>query len=133
MTIRRQIEDEVRHGLKHYQVVVLYGPRQCGKTTIARRIARTAKATYFDLEDPDGLRRLADPYAALRSLRGLVIIDEVQHAPELFPLLRVFADRKPLPARFLILGSASWPLLRQTSESLAGRVSFQQMGGFNLQ
>src|SRR5258708_4167698 len=131
--IDRLLEREVRNSLKHAQVVALYGPRQCGKTTLARSIAESGTATYFDLEDDASLRRLADPYGALRRLRGLVVIDEIQHLPEVFPLLRVFADRKPLPARFLILGSASGDLLRQTSESLAGRIRFLEMGGFNLE
>ncbi len=130
--IKRLLEAEIRRRLKHFPVVVLYGPRQCGKTTLARRIAESGKATYFDLEDDASLRRLADPAGALKRLRGLVVIDEVQRLPEIFPLLRVLADRKPLPARFLILGSASGHLLRQTSESLAGRASFVEMGGFNL-
>src|SRR5258708_7487960 len=99
--IERDLEIDVRRSLKQFQVVVLYGPRQCGKTTLARRIAQTQNATYFDLEDATGLRRLEDPYGALKSLRGLVVIDEIQRLPEIFPQLRVFADRKPLPARFL--------------------------------
>jgi len=113
-------------------VVVLYGPRQCGKTTLARQVAGAAAAEYFDLEDPVSQRRLSEPMLALRELRRLVVIDEVQRQPGLFPILRVLADRKPLPARFLILGSASPELLRQSSESLAGRVALVEMGGFNL-
>jgi predicted AAA+ superfamily ATPase len=110
----------------------LYGPRQCGKTTLARQIAAAYRAEYFDLEDPVSERRLAEPMLALRSLRGLVVIDEVQRKPGLFPALRVLADRDPLPARFLILGSASPELLRQGSESLAGRIALIEMGGFNI-
>ena len=91
--IKRLLEAEVREGLKHNPVVVLYGPRQCGKTTLARRVAKDAKATYFDLEDGASLRRLADPYQVLKRLRGLVVIDEIQRLPEVFQSLRVFADR----------------------------------------
>jgi len=113
-------------------VVALYGPRQCGKTTLARQIAEGGTAEYFDLEDPVSQRRLSEPMLALRDLRGLVVIDEVQRQPGLFTTLRVLADRKPLPARFLILGSASPELLRQSSESLAGRIGLVEMGGFDL-
>jgi predicted AAA+ superfamily ATPase len=112
--------------------VALYGPRQCGKTTLARQIAGAGTAEYFDLEDPVSQRRLSEPMLALRDLRGLVVIDEVQRQPGLFPILRVLADRKPLPARFLILGSASPELLRQSFESLAGRAGLVEMGGFVL-
>src|SRR5438445_357586 len=121
----------LRRDLRENPVVVLYGPRQCGKTTLAQDIGGSA-ANYFDLEDSAAQSRLAEPTLALSALRGLIIIDEVQRQPELFPLLRVLADRKPLPARFLILGSASPDLLRQSSETLAGRVAYVEMGGFNL-
>ena len=113
-------------------VTGLYGPRQYGKTTLARQIAHSARAEYFDLEDPVSQRRLSEPMTALRPLRGLVVIDEVQRQPDLFAVLRVLADRKPLPARFLVLGSASPELLRQSSESLAGRIAFVETGGFDL-
>ena len=117
-----------------FPVVSIVGARQVGKTTLAHQFASTRRGpvTTFDLEDPDDRRRFADPSLALRPLRGLAIIDEVQHAPELFPLLRVLADRHPLPARFLVLGSASGDLLRQTSESLAGRIAYHQLDGFSL-
>ena len=113
-------------------MVVLYGPRQCGKTTLARQIAGAEGNEFFDLEDSVSQRRLTEPMLALQALRGLVVIDEVQRQPDLFPILRVLADRKPLPARFLILGSASPELLRQSSESLAGRLGLVEMGGFDL-
>jgi predicted AAA+ superfamily ATPase len=113
--------------------VGLSGPRQCGKSTLARELAEAeGGATYFDLEDPTDLARLSDPKLALASLRGLVVIDEVQRMPELFPVLRVLLDRRPLPARFLLLGSAAPELLRGASESLAGRIEFIEMGGFRL-
>ena len=111
---------------------MLIGPRQCGKTTLSRDLAEPDSLNYFDLEDPTGLARLEEPMTALRHLKGLVVIDEIQRRPELFPVLRVLADRKPLPSRFLILGSASRDLLRQSSESLAGRVETITMGGFSL-
>ena len=113
-------------------IVLLVGPRQCGKTTLARQRLDPESVNYFDLEDPTSLARLEEPMTALRPLRGLVVIDEVQRRPDLFPVLRVLADREHAPARFLILGSASGALQRQTSESLAGRVERLTMGGFAL-
>jgi len=113
-------------------VVALIGPRQCGKTTLAREFVNINKLNYFDLEDPRSLIRLSEPMTALDSLEGLVVIDEVQRKEELFPILRVLADRKPLPARFLVLGSASPELLRQSSETLAGRLETIVMGGLDL-
>lgn len=114
-------------------MVALLGPRQCGKTTLARAVLAESGGEYFDLEDPVGVARLAEPMTALSPLRGLVIIDEVQRQPELFPVLRVLADRPTRPARFLVLGSASPDLMRTSSESLAGRVAFVDMAGFDLQ
>jgi hypothetical protein len=119
-------------------VVALLGPRQAGKTTLARMVARSGPVpfdeslNYFDLEDPAHLQRLTAPRLALEPLRGLVVIDEVQHRPDLFPLLRVLADRDGQPARFLILGSASRDLIRQGSESLAGRIAFVEVTPFGL-
>lgn len=113
-------------------IVLLVGPRQCGKTTLARQRLDPESVNYFDLEDPASLARLEEPMTALRPLRGLVVIDEVQRRPDLFPVLRVLADREHAPARFLILGSASGALQRQTSETLAGRVERLTMGGFAL-
>jgi len=132
MIERRVLHSQVHQAIRGSPVVVLYGPRQCGKTTLARQVADAEAAEYFDLEDPVSQRRLSEPMLALRELRGLVVIDEVQRQPGLFPILRVLADRKPLLARFLILGSASPALLRQSSESLAGRIALVEMGGFNL-
>src|SRR3984957_18510203 len=113
--------------------VALLGPRQCGKTTLARQLAAGSKSTYFDLENPIDLARLSQPMTALASLRGPVGVDEVKRHPDLFPILRVLLDRKPVRARFLILGSASPELLRQRSETLAGRVFIVEMGGFTLE
>lgn len=122
----------LRAALERRPVVVLTGPRQCGKTTLAREILEPTASTYFDLEDPRTRALFEQPLTALEPLTGLVVIDEVQRAPELFTVLRVLADRRPLPARFFILGSASGALLRQSSESLAGRVEHVRMGGFTL-
>jgi len=110
----------------------MLGPRQCGKTTVARALAQAGAAEYFDLESPRDQMRLRNPEMALGECRGLVIVDEVQTLPELFPVLRVLADRVDQPARFLILGSASPELTRQASESLAGRVEFVDLHGFDL-
>jgi predicted AAA+ superfamily ATPase len=122
----------VRAALKRSRVVALLGPRQCGKTTLARQFVPADSLNYFDLEDPQGLARLTEPDTALRPLKGLVVIDEIQRRPDLFPLLRVLADRRPLPARFLILGSASPHLLKQSSETLAGRLETVPLEGFRL-
>lgn len=129
---RHRLLATLRTALKHRPVVVLTGPRQCGKTTLARQLLDPAASTYFDLEDPRTRALFDQPMTALEPLRGLVVIDEIQRAPELFPLLRVLADRRPLPARFFILGSASGALLRQSSESLAGRVEHVRIGGFTV-
>ena len=122
----------VSRALKRSRIVALLGPRQCGKTTLAREFVSADAPNYFDLEDPVGLARLAEPELALRSLRGIVVIDEIQRRPDLFALLRVLADRRPLPARFLIVGSAAPELLRQSSETLAGRVETVPLQGFRL-
>jgi hypothetical protein len=122
----------VRAALRRSRVVALLGPRQCGKTTLARQLVPPESLNYFDLEDPQSLARLTEPDTALRPLRKLVVIDEIQRRPDLFPFLRVLADRSPLPARFLILGSASTDLLRQSSETLAGRLETVPLEGFRL-
>lgn len=133
MKIARQaILGQVRAALGRVPVTVLTGPRQCGKTTLARELLSEESPNYFDLEDPVSLARLDEPRTALEPLRNLVVIDEVQRRPDLFPILRVLADRSARPARFLILGSASGDLMRQTSESLAGRMERIELGGFTL-
>ncbi len=132
MIARLRVLESVRQALRRSPIAVLTGPRQCGKTTIAREFVDEDSANYFDLEDPGSLARLDEPMTALRPLEGLVVIDEVQRRPDLFPILRVLADRRGNPARFLILGSASGELLRQSSESLAGRVEHLAIGGFSL-
>jgi len=118
--------------LQRSPAVALLGPRQTGKTTIARAIAEAHHSRFFDLEDPADQAALQNPMLALGSLRGLVILDEVQRAPELFPVLRVLLDRPETPARFLLLGSASPNLVRGVTETLAGRVAFLEMQGFHL-
>lgn len=132
MIQRTEIKEYIQAALKRSRAVALLGPRQCGKTTLARELVDSASLNYFDLEDPESMIRLGDPKTALASLKGLVVIDEVQRRPDLFPVLRVLLDRKPLPAKFLILGSASPDLLQQSSESLAGRLEMIVMGGFGL-
>lgn len=116
-------------------MVGILGPRQCGKTTLARDYIETLtdeQVHYFDLEDPEHLNRLSDPRLALDPLEGLIVIDEVQRLPELFPLLRVLIDRRPCKQQYLILGSASRTLLRQTSESLAGRIVYLELPPFTV-
>jgi predicted AAA+ superfamily ATPase len=133
MIQRRSILNALEQALDRSPVVVLAGPRQCGKTTLARLLVSEESLNYFDLEDPASLARLDEPMTALGPLEGLVVIDEVQRRPDLFPVIRVLVDREKSPARFLILGSASGDLLRQTSESLAGRMEKMTIGGFSLQ
>jgi predicted AAA+ superfamily ATPase len=130
---RREFRANLERALARAPVTALLGPRQAGKTTLARQIARSVRAShYFDLEDPDDLRALDFAKAALSPLEGLVVIDEVQRRRELFPVLRVLVDRPDNRALFLVLGSASPELLRQTSESLAGRIEFVELSGFRL-
>lgn len=131
---RRRHLDDLARLLDRFPVVGLLGARQVGKTTLARDFAarRGQPATFFDLEDAADLARLAEPILALRELNGLIVIDEVQRRPELFPALRVLADRPGAAARFLVLGSASPDLLKQTSESLAGRIAYHELEGFSL-
>ena len=115
-------------------MVAILGARQVGKTSLALDLMTRhgGPAERFDLEDPADVARLADPGLTLGGLRGLVVIDEIQRYPDLFPVLRVLADRRPRPARFLVLGSASPALLHQSSETLAGRIAFHTLDGFHL-
>ncbi len=130
---RHRLLKQVELALGRSRIVALLGPRQCGKTALARRFAAGRQTEYFDLEDPTDSRRLENPSLMLSPLEGLVVIDEIQRKPELSALLRVLADRQPLPARFLILGSASPDIIRQSSETLAGRLEFVYMSGFDLE
>ena len=129
---RPHLQQSIERALARSRVVALIGPRQCGKTTLARQFVTATSINYFDLEDPVSLALLDQPMTALQDLSGLVVIDEIQRRPDLFPVLRVLCDRTPLPARFLILGSASPDLLRQSSETLAGRLEIIRMAGFSL-
>ncbi|MEI6023757.1 MAG: ATP-binding protein [Phycisphaerales bacterium] len=159
MIQRSDAIEAIHRGLANNPGVALLGPRQCGKTTLARQVAqersqllatqkpaaqkgesqmRGAQPTqpggvqFFDLENPSDATALDNPMLALQSLRGLVVLDEVQRKPELFPVLRVLMDRPENPAKFLLLGSASPYLVRGVTESLAGRVTFLDLQGFNL-
>ena len=126
---------DLRRLLAEYPIVALLGPRQVGKTTLARSLASSWRGPveFFDLEHPADLARMSDPSTALDPLRGLVVLDEIQRRPDLFPALRVLADRRPRRARFLILGSASPALLQQSSESLAGRIAYRELDVFGLE
>jgi predicted AAA+ superfamily ATPase len=132
MIAREKIQTSIVKGLNQFPGVALLGPRQCGKTTLARQIANEQGARIFDLENPDDVAALENPMLALESLRGLIVLDEVQRKPELFPILRVLMDRVGSPAKFLLLGSASPFLVRGVTESLAGRVAFIDLQGFLL-
>lgn len=133
MIKRLRIIREIKASFRYGRVVALLGPRQCGKTTLARMFVPPKAATYFDLEDPVDSMKMSQPRNALMGLKGTVVIDEVQRQQGLFPVLRVLADRRPLPAKFLILGSASPELVRHSSESLAGRMARVVIGGFSLE
>lgn len=129
---RTRLRAQIAAALRRSRGVVLVGARQVGKTTLAHSFVAAGPAHYFDLEDPHVEAQFEAPMLVLEHLKGLVAIDEVQRAPELFKLLRVLMDRDPLPAKFLLLGSASPGLLRQSSESLAGRIEVIEAGGFTL-
>jgi predicted AAA+ superfamily ATPase len=133
MIAREDYRGRVETALGRSPVCALLGPRQCGKTTLAKATAAGMEERhYFDLESPRDQLRLQNPELALGALTGLVVLDEVQTMPELFPVLRVLADRPGGNTRFLILGSASPDLLRRSSESLAGRVEFVDLHGFDI-
>lgn len=129
--------DLISQAFRATPVVALLGPRQCGKTTLARQYTaglpqEKRPLHFFDLEDPSHQARLQNPKLALQDLTGLIVLDEIQRVPELFPILRVLVDRPSLPAQFLILGSASRDLIRQGSETLAGRITFVDVHPFSL-
>jgi len=133
MIERSALIQQIQTALGRSRIVALIGPRQSGKTTLAQAFVPPDSPNYFDLEDLLSLARLDQPLLALRDLSGFVVIDEIQRRPALFPTLRVLADRHPLPAKFLILGSASPELIKNVSESLAGRIETIQVSGFSLQ
>lgn len=130
---RARLRGEIERLLKIFRGLLLVGPRQVGKTTLARTFVSAHSPNYFDLENPTVGEQFRAPKTVLEPLRGLVVIDEVQHAPEIFKLLRVLMDRETEPAKFLLLGSASVDLLRQTGESLAGRIAVVEIGGFTIE
>lgn len=133
MIPRKRYIESIEKAIKRSPVTCLLGPRQCGKTTLAHKLAEKKNYHYLDLESPADLARLENPQLFLESLKGLVIIDEIQQRPDIFPVLRVLSDRKCHPTKFFILGNASPSLIKQSSESLAGRIEFVELGGFDLE
>jgi hypothetical protein len=133
MISRPEYLNRISRAVKRSPITALVGPRQCGKTTLARMFAKNRAATYFDLESQPDVNRLQNPELMLGSLRGLVIIDEVQVMPVLFKVMRVLVDRPKNKTRFLILGSAAPDLIKNVSETMAGRVEFVELSGFGLQ
>jgi hypothetical protein len=129
---RKTYTDRLRVAIQRSPATVLLGPRQCGKTTLARKIALETKSHFFDLESPKDLLRLQNPERALEKLTGLVVLDEVQSRPDLFPVLRTLIDRSSVSASYLLLGSASPTLLRNAGETLAGRIEFVDLHGFDV-
>ena len=129
---RKELYQSIMSAVNRAPVTLLLGARQCGKTTIAREIHRIHGGAFFDLEDPETPLWPDIAKTVLRDLTGLIIIDEFQRQPELFPILRVLADRSPNPSKFLVLGSSSLDLVRGISESLAGRVAYVNIGGLTL-
>ena len=129
--IRRSEISLLKERIKSNPIVAILGPRQCGKTTLSRQFSSIwpSKITIFDLENPRDISRIDDPMLALGNISGLIIIDEIQRRPNLFPALRVLSDR-PSKTKYLILGSASQDLIRQSSESLAGRIIYLEIVGF---
>lgn len=131
---RKHYLDEIQNLFKNHAVVALLGPRQSGKTTLAQQfVAERSQVHYFDLEDPEDLAKLAEPKLTLQDLQGLIVIDEIQRAPVLFPLLRVLVDRAKGKQRYLILGSASRELIQKSSESLAGRIAYLEITPFSFE
>lgn len=133
MITRNSYLEKLRLSVQRSPITALLGPRQCGKTTLARMYGEENKTVYFDLESQPDLRRLQNPELMLGSQKGVVILDEIQELPELFKVLRIVADRPDNQARFIILGSASPDIIKKVSETLAGRVEFVELSGFNMQ
>jgi predicted AAA+ superfamily ATPase len=132
MIPRETYKSAVQTALGRAPICGLLGPRQVGKSTLAREVARAGSSHYFDLESHRDQLRLANPELALGGLSGLVVLDEIQARPDLFPILRVLADRPAHAARFLILGSASPELMSRSAESLAGRIEYVDLHGFDV-
>jgi uncharacterized protein len=129
---RNQYLEKLKSAFNRSRSVCLLGPRQCGKTTLARSFDLGIEKHYFDLENPRHISKLSEPMIALESLKGLVVIDEVQKKPEIFEILRVLIDRPKISTKFLLLGSASFSLIKGISETLAGRTAFVDMSGFSI-
>jgi uncharacterized protein len=129
---RTQYLNKLLIAIRRSPITALLGPRQCGKTTLSHQLELDQKVTFFDLESLADRRRLQNPELTLGEINGLIVLDEIQEMPELFPILRILADRPNQPARFLILGSASPVLIQSASETLAGRVEFVELSGFDL-
>jgi hypothetical protein len=132
--IHRLLTKEIEVSLEHYPVTALLGPRQCGKSTLSKRILeKIDDTTYLDLELPSDLGKMSDPELFLRAkTTSLVCIDEIQRLPDLFPVLRALVDESQRKRRFLILGSASPDLIRQSSETLAGRINYLELTPLRL-
>jgi predicted AAA+ superfamily ATPase len=130
--LRAQDEQRLRRALGRAPIVLLTGARQAGKSTLARTVVQPPQSNFFDLEDPRDAARLGEPTLSLPALEGTIVIDEAQRRGDLFPILRVLADEDPRPGRFLVLGSASPDLVGLAAESLAGRVTLVDLGGFRL-
>ena len=132
MIARSNYQLRIQNALRRSKITALLGPRQCGKTTLAKELSSRISSHFLDMESPSDRARLASPELYLKNLRGLVIIDEIQLMPELFPILRVISDQSPDNGLFLILGSASPELVQNASESMAGRIEFVDIHGFDL-
>ncbi|MDR1827610.1 MAG: ATP-binding protein [Methylobacteriaceae bacterium] len=132
--ITRLAEADVDYSLKHFPVTAITGPRQCGKSTLAKHLAaRHNRFVFLDLEKPEDLNKLTDPYLFFSTVQAdLFCIDEIQRKPELFPVLRTLVDEWSRPGCFLVLGSASRDMLKQSSESLAGRIAYVRLSPFTL-
>ncbi len=131
MIERNQYLSLIKEAFQVHPVVALLGPRQCGKTTLAKQFGNAVQAAWFDLENPVDVRKLTAPMRIFETLKGLIVLDEIQRKPDLLPLLRVIADQADSDKQFLILGGASPNLIKNASESLAGRVGFVDLSGFN--
>lgn len=132
MIDRNSYLKKISTAIRRSPIVAILGPRQCGKTTLARMFGNRANAEYFDLESQPDIQRLENPEMVLGSQKGTVILDEIQRLPALFNTLRVLVDRPENSARFLVLGSASPDLIKNVSQTLAGRVEFIELAGFDI-